>query len=59
MANQNSNQPDGVLAFLSPEGLEQLCDLIIAKLEGRNPRVLSSQARRRGFESPQVRICAK
>lgn len=37
MANQNSNQPDGVLAFLSPEGLGKLCDLIIAKLEGRNP----------------------
>ena len=23
MANQNSNQADGVLAFLSPEGLEK------------------------------------
>ena len=44
MANQNSNQPDGVLASLSPEGLDELGDLIIANLEGRNPRVLASQA---------------
>ena len=51
MADQNSNQLDRVLAFLSPECLDQLCDLIIAKLEGRNPWVLTSQARRRGFES--------
>jgi hypothetical protein len=43
MANQNS-QPDGVLAFLSPEGLDKLDDLIIANLDGRNPRVLASQA---------------
>ena len=59
MANQNSNQPDGVLAFLSPEGLDELGDLITAKLEGRNPRVLASQARRLGFESLQARICTK
>lgn len=44
MANQNSNQPDGVLAFLFSEGLSKLGDLIIAKLEGRNPGMLSSQA---------------
>ena len=42
MADQNSNQLDRVLAFLSPECLDQLCDLIIAKLEGRNPWVLTS-----------------
>jgi len=43
MADQNSNQLDRVLAFLSPECLDQLCDLIIAKLEGRNPWVLPKQ----------------
>ncbi len=44
MVNQNSKQPEGGLASLSPEALDQLCDLIIAKLEGRNPRGLASQA---------------
>jgi len=40
-----------VLASLSPESVDQLCEIVIAKLEGRNKGVLASQARRRGFES--------
>ena len=39
------------LAYLTPECLDQLCDMIIAKLAVRNPWGLASQARRRGFES--------
>jgi len=42
MANKNPKQPDGLLAFLSPNGLDELGDLIIAKPEGMNPRVLAS-----------------
>jgi len=44
-------QQNGGLASLTPECLDQLCDLIIAKLEEKNLRRLASQARRRGFES--------
>ncbi len=51
MAKQNTKPLDGVLASLPPENLDQLCALIIAKLEGRNQRGLAFQARRRGFES--------
>ena len=40
-----------VLASLSHDGVDQLCDLIIARLEERTQRVLASQARSRGFES--------
>ena len=43
MADRDSNEQNGVLAFLSSEGLDQLCDLIIARLEGRSPMVLASQ----------------
>jgi len=54
MANKNPKQPDGLLAFLSPKGLDELGDLIIAKPEGMNPRVLASQARLYGFEFLQA-----
>jgi len=43
--------PERVLASLSPEILDRLADLIVAKLNGRNPGVLASQAEGRGFES--------
>ena len=51
MADQDLGQQNSVLAFLSSESLAQLCELIVARLEGTNPWVLASQARRRGFES--------
>jgi len=51
MADPNPSQQNGGLAYLTPECLDQLCDLIIAKLAVRNPWGLASQARRRGFES--------
>jgi len=51
MYNQKDNNLEGVLASLSPECVDQLCNIIIAKLTGMNPRALASQARRRGFES--------
>ena len=54
MANKNPKQPNGVLAFLSPKVLDELGDLIIAKPEGMNPRVLASQARLYGFEFLQA-----
>ena len=44
-------QQNGGLASLTPECLDQLCDLIIAKLEEKNLWGLTSQARRRGFKS--------
>jgi len=43
MVDQNREPPKGGLASLSPEAVDQLCDLIIAKLEGRDPRGLASQ----------------
>ena len=51
MADPNPSQQNGGLAYLTPECLDQLCDMIIAKLAVRNPWGLASQARRRGFES--------
>jgi hypothetical protein len=51
MKEQDLNRPKRGLASLSPEGLEQLCDLIISRLEGRSSQGQASQARRRGFES--------
>ena len=51
MADPNQGQQNGGLAYLTPECLDQLCDMIIAKLAVRNPWGLASQARRRGFES--------
>ena len=51
MVDQNREQPKGGLASLSPEAVDQLCDLVIAKLEGRDQWGLASQVRRRGFES--------
>jgi len=51
MYNLKDNNLEGVLASLSPECVDQLCSIIIAKLTGMNPRALASQARRRGFES--------
>ena len=42
--------PERVLASLSPESLDRLADLVIAKLAARNGGGLASQARRRGFE---------
>jgi len=41
----------GGLAYLTPESLDQLYDMIIAKLAVRNPWGLASQVRHRGFES--------
>ena len=51
MYNQKENNLEGVLASLSPECVDQLCSIIIAKLTGMNPRALASQASCRGFES--------
>jgi len=51
MYNLKDNNLEGVLASLSPECVDQLCSIIIAKLTGMNPRALASQAGRRGFES--------
>ena len=36
MADQDSNELDGVLASLSPESLDRLVGLIIAKLIAKN-----------------------
>ena len=44
MLNLNPSQQNGGLAYLTPECLDQLCDLIIAKLAERNPWGLASQA---------------
>jgi len=40
MAAQNSNRLDGVLDFLSPELLDRLADLIMARLAAKNSGVL-------------------
>lgn len=44
-------EPQGVLASLSHEELDQLCDLLATKLGNRDARVPASQAGCRGFES--------
>ena len=44
MYNQKDNNLEGVLASLSPECVDQLCSIIIAKLTGMNPPALASQA---------------
>ncbi len=49
-----------VLASLSHDGVDQLCDLIIARLEERTQTVLASQAEGRGSEelaSIKLNIC--
>jgi hypothetical protein len=38
MLNPNLDQQSGVLASLSPETLDRLADLVIAKLASRNDR---------------------
>ena len=40
MADQDSNKLDGVLASLSPESLDRLADLIIARLTDKTGGVL-------------------
>ena len=40
MADQDSNKLDGVLASLSPESLDRLADLIIARLAAKTDGVL-------------------
>ena len=50
MKYDNLNHAKGALASLPPESVDQLCDLIISKLEERTVRVLASQAEGRGFE---------
>ncbi len=51
MVKEDKKPLNGGLASLSPECLDQLCDRIIARLEGWDQWRLASQARRRGFES--------
>ena len=51
MANRNKSDVERVLASLNPESMDQLCDLIVAKLAERGLGMPVSQARRRGFES--------
>ena len=51
MATRKKSNVEGVLASLSPEGMNQLCDMIVAKLAERDLGRPISQARRRGLES--------
>ena len=52
MADRNANQLKRIPASLTPEVLEQLCDMVIAKLQMRNVWGPAFQAGCRGFESP-------
>ncbi len=51
MAIRKKSNVEGVLASLSPESMDQLCDMIVAKLAERGLGKPISQAKRRGFES--------
>jgi len=51
MANRKKSDVEGVLASLSPESMDQLCDMIVAKLAERGLGKPISQAKSRGFES--------
>jgi len=51
MANRKKSNVEGVLASLSPESMDQLCDMIVAKLAERGLGKPISQAKSRGFES--------
>ena len=51
MATRGKSNVEGVLASLSPESMDQLCDMIIAKLAEKGLGMYVSQAKSRGFES--------
>jgi hypothetical protein len=51
MATRKKSNVEGVLASLSPESLDQLCDMIVAKLAERGLGKPISQAKSHGFES--------
>ena len=51
MANRNKSDVERVLASLSPESMDQLCDMIVARLAERGLGKPISQAKSRGFES--------
>ena len=51
MTTREKSNVEGVLASLSPESTDQLCDMIVAKLAKRDLGMSVSQAKGRGFES--------
>ena len=51
MTDRKNNGPKTELASLSPECMNQLCDMVIAKLKGKYAAGLDSQASCRGFGS--------
>jgi len=48
---ETKSSVEGVLASLTPESINQLCDMVISKLKEDGLGVLASQAKSRGFES--------
>ncbi len=50
MTDNNLDKSKGVPALLPPEAIDQLCDIIVAKLQERNLWVPAFQAGCRGFE---------
>ena len=52
-------ETQGVLASLTQEQMNQLCELLAAKLGDRQARVPASQAGRRGFESRRPLQCSQ
>jgi len=44
MIDNNPDNSKGVPAALSPEAIDQLCDIIVARLQGRNLRASTFQA---------------
>ncbi len=51
MENRKKSKVERVLASLNPESMDQLCDMIVAKLAERGLGKPISQAKSRGFES--------
>jgi hypothetical protein len=51
MENRKKSNVERVLASLNPESMDQLCDMIVAKLAERGLGKPISQAKSRGFES--------
>ncbi|MBA7709433.1 hypothetical protein ES703_118351 [subsurface metagenome] len=51
MENRKKSNVERVLASLNPESMDQLCDMIVARLAERGLGKPVSQAKSRGFES--------
>jgi hypothetical protein len=51
MENRKKSNVERVLASLNPESMDQLCDMIVARLAERGLGKPISQAKSRGFES--------